>query len=443
MNEARTAFFGSLALLILIDFAAAVLFGWPHATIIALGFCGYFLYRHMQGIGRLLKWAREPFGTQPPAPTGNGVWDDVFASLTRRHRESIAQRHDLHLALDRFRLAAEALPDGVVILDEVQQIEWMNREAAICLNLHMTTDLGTRILNLLREPEFDAYVKDPTKYDRALAFSTQRNPGHSLHIQIRPFSAGSSLLLVRDTTQLTRMTTMRRDFVANVSHELKTPLTVTLGFLEALEDAPPDTSAEERSRYIQMATTQARRMQELIDDLLTLAALETDAPPKSDLVAAIGLIETVHNEATALSAGQHQILLDAGTPALLHGDESELHSALLNLASNAIHYTPPGGQIALRWRVLDNGDGEFCIEDNGVGITASDIERLTERFFRADRSHARTGSLTGKSGGTGLGLSIVKQVVERHNSKLVIQSVFGQGSTFRIILPRARVTMSD
>ena len=443
MNEARAAFVGSLLLLIICDFAAALLFGWPHATIFGIGLCSYFLFRHMQGIGRLLAWSREPFGTPPPAPAGNGVWEDVFASLTRRHRESNAQRQELHLALDRFRLAAEALPDGVVILDEALQIEWMNREASLCLGLNITADIGTRILNLLREPEFDAYVNEPTRFERVLAFSTQRNPGHSFDIQIRPFSAGRSLLLVRDTTQITRMTTMRKEFVANVSHELKTPLTVTLGFLETLEDSPADTSPEERRRYIEMATAQAKRMQHLIDELLTLAALETDAPPKSELVSVTNLIETVQAEASALSGERHEIAIEIDKLACIHGDPSELHSAILNLAGNAVHYTPAGGKITMRWRTRDNGEGEFSITDNGIGVSETDIGRLTERFFRADRSHSRSGSPAGNSAGTGLGLSIVKQVVERHNGKLEIQSVLGQGSTFRIVFPGARVSLTN
>jgi two-component system, OmpR family, phosphate regulon sensor histidine kinase PhoR len=441
MSEARTAFVSSLVVLIVCDFAAVLIFGWPHATIVALGFCVYFLFRHMRGVSRLLKWAREPFGTPPPEASGNSVWDDVFASLTRRHRESTGQRQDLHMALDRFRLAAEALPDGVVILDESLQIEWMNREASLCLGLNITADIGTRILNLLREPDFDEYVNDPTRFERALEFRTQRNPGHTFDIQIRPFSAGRYLLLVRDTTQLTRMTTMRKEFVANVSHELKTPLTVTLGFLETLDDSPADIPAEERRRYIQMATEQAKRMQHLIDELLTLAALETDAPPKSEAVNLADLIKAVHMEASALSAGRHQITFEIDKTATLQGDQSELHSAMLNLAGNAVHYTPAGGQITMGWRTLDNGDGEFSICDNGIGIAESDIGRLTERFFRADRSHSRTGSLAGSSGGTGLGLSIVKQVVERHNGRLDIKSVLGQGSSFSIVFPSARVSI--
>ena len=358
MNDARAAFFGSLLLMALGVIAAGLVFDWPHAALTAVGFCIYFLWRHMRGIGRLLDWARQPLGTSPPVAMGNGVWDIVFGALTRRHRESKAQQHELNLALDRFRLAAEALPDGVIILDEGQQIEWMNRQASLCLSLHATTDVGTRILHLLREPEFHAYLADPDNCNRALALSTKRNPGHSLHLQLTPFSAGRSLLLVRDITQLVRMTTMRRDFVANVSHELKTPLTVTLGFLEALEDAPADTTPAERAHYVQMATTQARRMQHLIDELLTLAVLETDAPPKNQHLAIATLMETVLADAKALSKAQHEIRLDTGAPAFIHGDTAELNSALLNLASNAVHYTPPGGCIALHWRILDTGEGE-------------------------------------------------------------------------------------
>ena len=345
------------------------------------------------------------------------------------------ERHQLNLALDRFRLAAEALPDGVVILDEEQQIEWMNRQAALCLSLHASADLGGRILHLLREPEFQVYLADPDNFDHALSLSTTRSPGRFLQLQMMPFSAGRSLLLVRDTTQLVRMSTMRRDFVANVSHELKTPLTVTLGFLETLEDSPADTTPQERAHYIHMASTQARRMQSLIEDLLTLSMLETNAQPKDEQVDLEKLTNTVLADAQALSRNQHEIVLDIDMPGIIHGDASELHSALLNLASNAVHYTPAGGRIVLHWKILATGEGELGVTDTGIGIAISDIDRLTERFFRADKSRARVGNASG----TGLGLAIVKQVVERHHSKLVIRSVLGQGSTFCIVFPADRL----
>ncbi len=436
MNDARAAFFGGMLLLTLCVVAAGLVFGWPHAAITALSFCVYFLLRQMQEIGRLLDWVRQPLGTPPPVAMGDGVWDMVFGGLTRHHRDSMLERHQLNLALDRFRLAAEALPDGVVILDDAQQIEWMNRQAGLCLSLHATADVGTRILHLLREPEFQIYLADPNNFDHALLLSTTRSPGRFLQLQMMPFSAGRSLLLVRDTTQLVRMSTMRRDFVANVSHELKTPLTVTLGFLEALEDAPAETPPEERAHYVQMASTQARRMQSLIEDLLTLSMLETDAQPKDECVDLLKLIESVLADAQALSKNQHEILLEIDSPVIIiHGDKSELHSALLNLASNAVHYTPAGGRIVLHWRILETGEGELGVTDNGIGIALSDIDRLTERFFRTDRGRARVGNASG----TGLGLAIAKQVVERHHSKLMIRSVLGQGSTFCIVFPADRL----
>lgn len=435
MNDARAAFFSTLLLLTLCVLAAGLVFGWPQAAITALCFCVYFLLRQMQEIGRLLDWARQPLGTPPPVALGDSVWDSVFGALTRHHRESMLERHQLNLALDRFRLAAEALPDGVVILDEEQQIEWMNRQAALCLSLHASADLGGRILHLLREPEFQVYLADPDNFDHALSLSTTRSPGRFLQLQMMPFSAGRSLLLVRDTTQLVRMSTMRRDFVANVSHELKTPLTVTLGFLETLEDSPADTTPQERAHYIHMASTQARRMQSLIEDLLTLSMLETNAQPKDEQVDLEKLTNTVLADAQALSRNQHEIVLDIDMPGIIHGDASELHSALLNLASNAVHYTPAGGRIVLHWKILATGEGELGVTDTGIGIAISDIDRLTERFFRADKSRARVGNASG----TGLGLAIVKQVVERHHSKLVIRSVLGQGSTFCIVFPADRL----
>lgn len=355
---------------------------------------------------------------------------DVLQQERQALRTQIAElRQNVHLSLD----AAEALPDGVVILDAKGRIEWLNAKASDCLDISPACDIGVPIQNLLREPSFVEFIT-AAEPGSSLEFRTRRNAKQMLHVQWVPFAEARVLLQVRDVTQLDRLATMRRDFVANVSHELKTPLTVTLGFLETAQDALADTPPAEISKYLQMAADQAERMRRLIGDLLTLSSLETDAPPPlEETVSLTDLMGEVYAEARAISAGRHTIILEAATAPGLRGSSRELHSALLNLASNAVRYTPEGGQISMTWRDVPNGGGEFCVTDSGIGIAPEHIGRLTERFYRVDRGRSR------EVGGTGLGLAIVKHVLERHGATLRITSELGRGSSFSASFPAVRV----
>ena len=355
-------------------------------------------------------------------------------AVLRRERQTLHDqiaelKQSVHLSLD----AAEALPDGVVILDARRRIEWLNAKASESLDISPACDIGVPIHNLLREPAFVTFIT-AAEPGSALEFRTRRNARQMLHVQWVPFSGERVLLLVRDVTQLDRLATMRRDFVANVSHELKTPLTVTLGFIETAQDALADTPPAEIAKYLQTAADQAERMRRLIGDLLTLSSLETDAPPPlEETVPLADLIGEVHSEALAISAGRHDIVLEAAAAPGLRGSSRELYSALLNLASNAVRYTPEGGRISMTWRDVPNGGGEFCVTDSGIGIAPEHIGRLTERFYRVDRGRSR------EVGGTGLGLAIVKHVLERHGAALRISSEPGRGSTFCASFPAARM----
>lgn len=348
----------------------------------------------------------------------------------RALRENVAE---LERSMVRFREAAEALPDGVVILDQHRRIEWINPQASHCLDISPDCDIGTIITHLLREPDFVALM-DVAIPGSSLELRTRRYPSHVLHVQVVPFERGRILLMVRDVTQLDRLATMRRDFVANVSHELKTPLTVTLGFIETAQDALADASPHEIAGYLQTAADQAQRMRRLIDDLLTLSGLENDAPPPLEEVVALPeMIAEVRDEAVALSAGRHVIEMDVVTAPTFRGSSRELHSAMTNLASNAVRYTPEGGRIRLEWHEMPDGGGEFCVIDSGLGIAPEHIGRLTERFYRVDRGRSRD------VGGTGLGLAIVKHVLERHGASLRINSQVGKGSSFCAAFPATRV----
>jgi two-component system phosphate regulon sensor histidine kinase PhoR len=389
----------------------------------------FLVARNLMRLIKLIRWARQPVGTE--TPSAGGLWAEAYDALRYRARIVAEQRDEMGKLLDRFRQAAEVMPDGVVILDGHRAIEWMNARAELSLNLNSSRDVGSPITYFLREPEFLAYL-DQSNPSGSLLLRSARNPGQTLQLQTAPFAAGRSLLLVRDVTQIQKLETMRRDFVANVSHELRTPLTVVAGFLETAADGIADLPTEDIHHFLEMAGDQAKRMQRLIEDLLTLATLETDAPPVEDVVDMGRLLDEIRDEGVALSAGRHAITLDKAGPATLSGSYKELRSALGNLVSNAVRYTPANGHIDISWRVAAAG-AAFSVKDDGIGIEAQHLSRLTERFYRVDRGRSRD------TGGTGLGLAIVKHVLERHQARLDVSSEPGHGSTFTAVFPERRV----
>jgi two-component system, OmpR family, phosphate regulon sensor histidine kinase PhoR len=432
VNAVLAELLTAIALVVLSALAGWFAAGEVGAEVMVLGAGTFFFLRQLWMVLRLVHWAGCPLGT--PTPSASGAWGAAFDALHRRGRLASAEREQATQELDRFRRAAEALPDGVMILDGHRAIEWMNLHAEACLGLKASTDTGSRITHLLREPEFLEYLDSPDHRGVPLELHTQRNPGRSLQVQAAPFAAGRTLLLVRDVTQLQKLATMRRDFVANVSHELKTPLTVTLGFVETALEALDDTPPQEIAHYLQTAAEQARRMQQLIDDLLTLSSLETDSPPPlEDPVDAAALLQDVFLEVQALSAGRHRIRVENQGPRGLLGSTRELRSAFANLAGNAVRYTPDGGEIVLNWSAEGSAGGRFSVRDSGIGIAAEHLPRLTERFYRVDRGRSR------EAGGTGLGLAIVKHVLERHQAVLQIESEPGRGSRFSAVFPAHRI----
>ena len=419
-----------------------LLFNWwmdGQAAVVAVTILAILLLaRHERQIVRLTAWAEKPLGT--PVPEASGIWSPPFMALHRRARQAATQREELTEMGERFRLAAEALPDGVIILDDQRTIEWLNPRAERLLGLDSKRDIGMMVGHLLREPEFIQFLdQPPEKQQIPLMVRPMRNPGHVLHVRGTPFSAGRTLLLIEDLTQLERLENVRRDFVANVSHELRTPLTVVQGFLETAKDGLADeehpTPSDEVVQYLDMALDHSRRMHRLVEDLLTLSSLETDAPSQQEVIEVTLLLAMVREEALALSAGRHEIRMENTGPVKLLGSIRELHSAFSNLASNAVRYTPAGGRIDLSWQATPEG-ASFSVSDTGIGIEARHISRLTERFYRVDRGRSR------ESGGTGLGLAIVKHVLERHEARLDIVSVAGTGSRFSVNFPARRLLVN-
>jgi two-component system phosphate regulon sensor histidine kinase PhoR len=388
------------------------------------------VFYHVRNMRALAQWTRQPLGSA--VPRAGGLWDLVFSDLHRRSKLAEAQRQRLSSSLEQFRDASQAMPDGVAFLSASNVIEWINQQAERQFGLDAGRDLGAPITNLVREPDFVGFLQKGD-YAQPLLFHSRRNSQMALLIQVIPYGEGQRLVLSRDITQLQRLENMRRDFVANVSHELRTPLTVIRGFLETMEDGLEDYSAGELRHFLALASEQAGRMQRLIEDLLSLSALETGAPdPVEEDVRVSDLLEDVKDEALLLSAGRHHIDLAMGADALLRASRKELYSAFANLAANAVRYTPAGGSIKLEWQ-RDESGGVFAVRDNGIGIAAEHLPRLTERFYRVDRGRSR------ESGGTGLGLAIVKHVLSRHQAELHVESAPGRGSCFTVRLPARRV----
>ena len=413
--------------------AVAALLVWPLAgaaialTVLAIGAIAL-LGWHLYQLDMLTRWAGGPL--EAPVPEGRGTWTIAFGALYHRVRLRAARQRDLRLALDRFVSGAEALPDGVVVLDAGDRIQWANPRAQTHLGIDLRHDVGAPIINLVRQPAFVQYLA-AGDFSEPVVIASQRESGATLSIQIVPFSVEQKLLMSRDITRLEAVARLRRDFIANVSHELKTPLTVLGGFLETLADLRLD--ERQRRRYLALMQEQAQNMQRLVDDLLTLSSLESEHSTLQEAeFAVVPLLLQVSADAKALSADRHEITLSIRDAANVLGNRDELASAFGNLVSNAVRYTPEGGRIALDWRVTADA-GEFTVADTGIGIAAEHIPRLTERFYRVDRSRSRA------TGGTGLGLAIVKHVLIRHQAELVIDSAPGQGSRFTVRLPARRI----
>lgn len=425
----------TVLILLLLGGLGWLLFEQVEALWLLIGLLVVLLAYHLRNMARLVNWAQQPLGT--PVPRAFGVWDYIFASLARRARLEHGLRERLGLSLARFREATQALPDGVIYLTRQRTIEWVNAAAAGYFSLDAERDLGRAITTLVRDPDFVAYLQAGAGSNREpMVLHSPRQEGLTLAVQLIPFGEDQEMILARDITQLERLDRMRRDFVANVSHELKTPLTVVNGFIETLLDAGEDLGPGEAQHYLGLALEQSQRMQRLVEDLLTLSSLQAAESPRVDeRVDVQGLLRAVHQEVTLLSGGRHRIELEAGEAAILLGCQKELHSAFSNLASNAVRYTPPGGLISLRWQLDADGGGSFSVQDSGIGIEAEHLGRLTERFYRVDHGRSRA------TGGTGLGLAIVKHVLTRHQAQLQIRSQPGEGSCFSARFPAKRLQL--
>ncbi|MBL8532597.1 MAG: phosphate regulon sensor histidine kinase PhoR [Betaproteobacteria bacterium] len=391
------------------------------------------LWHQLYNFSLFRRWILDPKAEN--FPEGSGLWALAFSRLLRMQKTQAQTEASLQEALTRFQKAGAALPEAVIILDENNSLQWCNPRANVHFGLDARRDRGHQVTNLLRQPQFVDYLQGD---DFSAPLVMKVNPGGMetiLSVQVVPYGDHEKLLLGRDITRGERLETMRRDFVANVSHELRTPLTVLTGFLETLSDMP-EADPDMMQRSIKLMTQQAVRMSRLVEDLLTLSRLEsTNAPPREEDVHVADLLQQLYQDALALSNGRHEIRVRIETPNDLRGNFEELRSAFGNFVSNAIRYTPEHGQIDICWKV-SSGSPVFSVRDTGLGIEPHHIDRLTERFYRVDRSRSR------ETGGTGLGLAIVKHVLSRHQAHLEIESEPGKGSVFRAVFPPERMVQA-
>ncbi len=393
-----------------------------------LGAACLYLGWQLLNLYRLDRWLR--LRSQLDPPNIGGIWGDIIGQVVRLHRRKQFHKQRLVQLFRELRRSTAALPDGVIILSSQSEIVWFNRQAARLLGLRRPVDIGLRIDNLIRSPEFVHYlhgddfalpliIRPPVQLDLYLA------------LQLVPYGAGQSLLLARDVTRQMRLEAMRKDFVANASHELRTPLTVISGYLDTLAD---DSSIDAAwAGPIRDMRAQARRMNAIITDLLELSRLEsTDGEAPREPIDVPRMLERLHRDALAKNDRPRHVLLELESSDGLYGAAHEIESAFTNVLVNALKYTLPDGTVRMRWRTDDDG-AYFSVIDTGIGIPAEHIPRLTERFYRVDAGRSRG------EGGSGLGLAIVKHALQRHGGWLDVESTEGKGSTFTCHFPTARI----
>jgi two-component system, OmpR family, phosphate regulon sensor histidine kinase PhoR len=404
--------------------------GAPAGIIFAIAALGLPLVNSYVNLERLQQYIIA--GNSENVPAVSGKWEDIFFRLQRFSRGMRQKVRQIELQHERFIQALQASPNGILMLDDQDQIEWCNATAESYFGLRYKRDVLQQINYLIRKPEFVSYMTQRNFNEPLLLEQMGPEANLTVMLQVFPFAENRSLVFSQDITDLRKTEAMRRDFVANVSHEMRTPLTVMAGFLETVLTL--DLDQDQRTRYLQMMQIQAKRMQSLVEDLLTLANLEANIrTPLMQPIDMASVVALLKNDAEALSHGDHQIEFTVDQQHDILGSHKELLSAFSNLLSNAVHYTPSGGKIYVTWQVDENSQGNFSVSDTGTGISSEHLPRLTERFYRIDRSRSR------ETGGTGLGLAIVKHIANRHQARLLIDSSLGKGSKFLLQFPSERV----
>lgn len=404
----------------------ALLFG---DTVAARWLAGFLVIYAVVGtslLSQLFHWAALPGKRELPAVVG--PWGIVLERVGRAFRHEEERRLTLEAELAQVHAAVDRLPDALIVLDRYDHVTWSNNAAA---ELHGVFGLGRPVHLFIRDPEFLDYLESHDVLRPPPMLALPERPGRVFELRLYPTGDGSRLLITRDVTDQAMLDATRRDFVANVSHEIRTPVTVIGGFAETLLNLQLDDAA--RREYLETMLRQSQSLQRLVEDLLTLSALEDDSESKTEEVVDIhALIQSLATEARALSKDRHPISVTLDASPLVRAVPTELESAIRNLLSNAVRYTPDGGRVDVEWRTRGD-EAWLTVRDAGIGIGADHLPRLTERFYRVDRGRSR------ETGGTGLGLAIVKHTLQRLGGHLHVESTLGQGSAFSLCLPASRL----
>ncbi len=409
--------------------ALGSLIGYPLRSVIA----GLSLYAawHLVQLQRLTRWMQREQGDLGEVPDPPGMWGELAAQLRGLVYRDRKRERRFATMLREYQESTAAMPDAAVVLNDSREILWINEAASRLLGLDGQRDIGQRVDNLIRRPEFADYLAHDDARE-PLALASPINKKIKMAVHIVPFGTGRRLLMFRDNTRLHQLEKVRRKFVANASHELRSPLTVITGYLEQMSDDPAQ--ASEWEAPLNEMQRQAGRMAAIIDDLIELSRLESSTRPASQEAVDVGaMLRDVVSEASSHAVNPPEIDLFVDSDRQLLGEEHELHSVFGNLVINAVKYTPSDGHITVRWRVVE-GVGEVIVQDTGIGIAPEHVVRLTERFYRVDKGRARD------AGGTGLGLAIVKYALQRHDATLEVDSKLGKGSRFTCRFPPERVS---
>ena len=420
-----------VALLVVLGIAGIIAFFSPIAAALVLALAlAWFVIAQSRNTQKLYDWLLAP--QLRSVPESSGSWGEIFDNVSRFMRSEQHARDALTEEIEQIRESIDRLPDALIVLDDKNVIQWCNAAAENLLGVFASR---RPITQFIRQPEFGRYLKADS-YDAPLELELSTRPGRIFEVRIHDTEDRKRLLISRDITEQAMLNQMRSDFVANVSHEIRTPVTVIGGFAETMLDL--DLDEAKRREYLGTIVRNSHTMQRLVEDLLTLSSLEAmDTTGLNETIDLARLFTTLAGEARDLSNGRHEIRSEPPRGLSILGRTAEIESAIRNFLTNAVRYTPENGTISLEWKRSTDKDGWISVRDNGIGIAAEHLPRLSERFYRVDRGRSRA------TGGTGLGLAIVKRIANRHNASLHIDSVIGEGSTFSLILPKSRIKTTD
>ncbi len=427
MQDIRWSTLWFLVLEIFLYFIMSSIFSQQFAIIIVLTTLIIFILIHIFWIHKLSKWVESP--SLKNLPNGTGIWQNIFAKIYRTYRQQKKSQTQLTTTLDQFIQAAEAINDGIIGVNEENEILWSNKKAQKMLNINPKKDYNQPINYIFRNSGLSNYLAKENYEESTNIY----NPTNKLDIEIKAafFGENHKLITCRDLTSLNKIENLRKDFVSNFSHELKTPLTVISGFIETLEDRK--TINGQSKKIISLMSEQAHRMKKLIDDLLILSNVESDyLHNRSEKIIMKDMFKKLKSEVSLIDQKQHKIIYSINNEINIYGSKSEVYSAFINLLTNAIRYTDKEGEISVSWNKINN-DAIFQVTDKGIGIPEKHVNRITERFYRVDEDRSR------ESGGTGLGLSIVKNVMQQHQGEIRVASELNSGSSFKLIFPTERI----